>query len=85
MKTVTRNISLSEELDQFAQAEAEAGGFSSLSEFFRELLRQRRQAQIEQDVALLDKAIAGAPENEEEAIPNILAAQKRARAKLRQK
>ena len=83
MKTITRNIALNEELDQFAKSEMDAGGFSSLSEYFRDLLRARRQAIIDQDTALLAKAIKGAPENEAEALPDISAAQKRARAKMR--
>ena len=83
MKTITRNISLSEDLDHFAQHEAEAGAYGSLSEYFRELVRQRRQAQIDRDVAFLERASAGAPENESEAIPDILAAQKRARKRMK--
>ena len=83
VKTITRNIALNEELDQFAKGEMEAGGFSSLSEYFRDVLRARRQAIIDQDTALLAKAIEGAPEDEAEALPDILAAQKRVRAKMR--
>ena len=81
MKTVTRNISLSEELDGFARQETATGGFSSLSEFFRDLLRQRRQAQIQQDVALLAQAITGAPEEEpgEPFFRKVAAAQRRTR------
>ena len=83
VKTITRNIALNEELDQFAKGEMEAGGFSSLSEYFRDVLRARRQAIIDQDMALLAKAIEGAPEDEAEALPDILAAQKKVRAKMR--
>jgi hypothetical protein len=82
-KAITRNISLAPELDRFARAEQEEGGFPSLSAYFAELLRQRRQAQIQADLALLEKGIDGAPENESAAVPKILAAQKRARSKLR--
>ena len=83
VKTITRNIALNEQLDQFAKGEMAAGGFSSLSEYFRDVLRARRKAIIDRDTALLAKAIEGAPENEAEALPEILAAQKRARAKMR--
>ena len=83
MKTVTRNVALSEELDQFAKSEMEAGGFRSFAEYLRAMLRARRQAIIEQDTAFLAEAIKGAPETETEALPDILAAQKRARAKVR--
>ena len=64
MKSTTRNISLSDELDRFAQADAGAGGFPTMSAYFQDLLRQRRQAQINQDVKMLAKAISGAPEEE---------------------
>ncbi len=64
MKTVTRNISLPEELDRFAQSQAETKGFSTISAYFQDLVRQQRQAQIEEDVRLLDKASKGAPAEE---------------------
>jgi hypothetical protein len=57
VKTVARNISLSEELDRFALAEAEEGGYGSVSAYFADLLRQRRQAQIEADVKFLTDAV----------------------------
>jgi Arc/MetJ-type ribon-helix-helix transcriptional regulator len=82
-KVITRNISLTAELDRFARAEMEEGAFPSLSAYFADLLRARRQAQIQADVTLLGKAIANAPEDESAAVPKILAAQKRARSKLR--
>jgi hypothetical protein len=39
----------------------EAGAFDSMSEYLRDLIRHRRQAQIEADAAFLEKAIQGAP------------------------
>ena len=45
--------------------------------------RRGSQAQIHTDMASLGKAIAAGPQDEEAAMPDILAAQKRARARLR--
>ncbi len=61
MKAVTINISLNPELAEFARADSEAHAFDSMSEYMRNLIRNRRQAQIEADVACLEKAIKGAP------------------------
>lgn len=61
MKAVTINISLNPDLADFARADSEAGAFGSMSEYMRELIRQRRQAKVTEDVAMLEKAIAGAP------------------------
>ena len=82
MKTITRNITLPEELDKFAQTELQAGTYSSLSEYFRELLRQRRQAQIEADVRLLGKAIRSAPE-EDEPVEELVATTRKVREQMR--
>ena len=61
MKAVTINISLNPELAEFARSDSEAHAFDSMSEYMRDLIRSRRQGQIKQDVAFLEKAIAGAP------------------------
>jgi Arc/MetJ-type ribon-helix-helix transcriptional regulator len=61
MKAVTINISLNPELAEFARADLEARAFDSMSEYMRDLIRNRRQEQIEADVAFLEKAIEGAP------------------------
>ena len=61
MKAVTINISLNPELAEFARSDSEAHAFDSMSEYMRDLIRRRRQEQIRQDVALLEKAIEGAP------------------------
>ena len=61
VKAVTVNISLNRELADFARADAEASAFDSMSEYMRELIRRRREARIAEDVAILEKAIAGAP------------------------
>ena len=61
MKAVTINISLNPELAEFARADSAAHAFDSMSEYMRDLIRRRRQEQISQDVAYLEKAIEGAP------------------------
>jgi Arc/MetJ-type ribon-helix-helix transcriptional regulator len=61
MKAVTLNISLSPELAEFARWDLKAQAFDSMSEYMRHLIRKRRQEQINQDVAFLEKEIEGAP------------------------
>ena len=61
MKAVTINISLNAELAEFARSDSAAHAFDSMSEYMRDLIRKRRQEQIAQDVAFLEKAIKGAP------------------------
>jgi Arc/MetJ-type ribon-helix-helix transcriptional regulator len=61
MKAVTINISLNPELAEFARADSDARAFDSMSEYMRDLIRKRRQEQIENDVALLEDAIKQAP------------------------
>jgi Arc/MetJ-type ribon-helix-helix transcriptional regulator len=61
MKAVTIKISVNPELAEFARTDSEARAFDSMSEYMRDLIRHRRQRQIEADVAILEKAIEGAP------------------------
>ena len=61
MKAVTVNISLNPELAEFARADSKARAFDSMSEYMRDLIRNRRQEQIQADVAFLENAIEGAP------------------------
>jgi Arc/MetJ-type ribon-helix-helix transcriptional regulator len=61
VKAVTINISLNPELAEFARADSEARAFDSMSEYMRELIRRRREEQIANDVAFLEKAIKKAP------------------------
>ena len=61
MKAVTINISLNPELADFARSDSEAHAFDSMSEYMRDLIRKRRQEQIKEDVAFLEKAIEGTP------------------------
>lgn len=82
VKTVQQNISLARDLRDFARAEASEQGYGSISAYFADLLRQRRQAQIEADVKFLASAMQDAPPGPEP-MDQILAAQKRVRRQLR--
>ncbi|HTV43374.1 MAG TPA: hypothetical protein VMF08_22620 [Candidatus Sulfotelmatobacter sp.] len=61
MKAVSINISLSPELADFARQDCHARAFDSMSEYMRDLIRRRRQEEIEADVAFLEKSGEGAP------------------------
>ncbi len=82
MKAVTINISLNPELAEFARSDSEAHAFDSMSEYMRDLIRNRRQEQIKQDVAYLEKAIEGAPVGDpsDKEMAEIVKAQHRIRA-----
>ena len=82
MKTVTKSISLTEDLASFARQEAEEGGYGNVSAYFAELVRQRRQAQINADVKFLADAIKDAPPGPEPA-DKIVTACKAARRRMR--
>ena len=81
MKAVTINISLNPELAEFARSDSAAHAFDSMSEYMRDLIRSRRQEQIKQDVAFLEKAIEGAPigDPSDEAMADIVKTQHRLR------
>jgi Arc/MetJ-type ribon-helix-helix transcriptional regulator len=85
MKAVTINISLNPELAEFARSDSEAHAFDSMSEYMRALIRSRRQEQIKQDVAFLEKAIEGAPigDPSDEEMALIVKTQHRLRAERR--
>jgi Arc/MetJ-type ribon-helix-helix transcriptional regulator len=61
VKTINIKISLSPELADFALLDSESRGFDSMSEYMRDLIRRRRQEQIQADVDFLEKALEGAP------------------------
>ena len=61
MKAVSINISLNPELAEFARSDSQARAYDSMSEYMRDLIRNRRNEQIKADVAYLEKAIEGAP------------------------
>jgi len=83
VKTVTRNISLAEDLARFAEREVEEGGYGSVSAYFAELVRQRRQAQVDADLALLKEGMSKAPSGSGP-IEAIVAASRQARQAMRQ-
>jgi hypothetical protein len=82
VKTVTRNISLSEVLANFAVQEAEEGGYGNVSAYFAELVRQRRQAQIDVDLKFLADAIKDSPPGPEP-VEKIVSACKAVRRTMR--
>ena len=81
MKTVTKNISLHEDLADYARLKADEGGYGSVSAYFADLLRQRRQAEIDADVKFLADAMKGAPHGPDP-VEEIVAAVKRTRHRL---
>ena len=84
---MTINISLNPELADFARSDSEAHAFDSMSEYMRDLIRNRRQDQIKADVAFLEKAIAGAPigDPSDEEMTGIVKAQHRLRAERKKR
>jgi hypothetical protein len=82
VKTVTKSISLSEDLANFARQEAEEGGYGNVSAYFAELVRQRRQVQIDADEKFLAEAIKDAPRGTEP-VDKIVAACKVVRQRMR--
>ena len=82
MKTVTKSISLHEDLASFANQEAEQGCYGNVSAYFADLLRQRRQARIDADVKLLSDGIKDAPGGPE-SVEEIVALTKTVRRQMR--
>ena len=82
MKAVTINISLNPDLAAFARSDSAAHAFDSMSEYMRDLIRRRRQEQINADVAYLEKAMKGAPPGDpsEKEMAEIVKAQHHIRA-----
>lgn len=83
MKAVSINISLNPELAEFAREDSRAHAFDSMSEYMRDLIRSRRQEQINTDAAYLQKSIEGAPLGDptDEEMAEIVKAQHRIRAR----
>ena len=82
VKTVTKSISLNEELANFANQEAEEGCYGNVSAYFADLLRQRRQARIDADVKLLSGGVKDAPSGPEP-VEEIVALTKAVRRQMR--
>ncbi len=69
VKTVTKSISLNEDLAEFAKRQAEQGCYGNVSAYFADLLRKARQAEIDADVKLLAEGVKNAePEPPDEEI-----------------
>ena len=82
MKMSTVNISLPKAMNEFVRENVERD-YGNVSEFFRDLLRERMRREIETDLAVLDKAIEGAragPNDSE--VQEIVRIQRRVRKKL---
>ena len=80
MKTDSVNISLTPAQKEFVRRAVERD-YNNVSEFFRDMLRERMEREIAQDVALLDKAMRGAPSGDPSRaeMAEIVATQKRLR------
>ena len=59
----TMNIALPESMKQFVQEQVSGGGYSSVSEYIRELIRadQKRKTEERLDALLLEGLDSGAP------------------------
>ncbi|MGA2177279.1 MAG: hypothetical protein ABSH38_20075 [Verrucomicrobiota bacterium] len=73
------NISLPPAMAEFARRQAEQN-YGNVSEFFRALLRERMQREIDADLAFLESTSAGAPAGPSETdIGHVLDLQKKVR------
>ena len=61
MKTETLQMSVPVDLAEFVRQDMFEGHFANVNEYVRALLRQRRQACIEEEARFLEQAMAGAP------------------------
>jgi antitoxin ParD1/3/4 len=62
MSTVTMNISLTEDLKAFVDSRIKARGYSSTSEYMRDLVRRdEERAQEEQFKALIEEGLKSGP------------------------
>lgn len=83
MKMETVNISLTKEQSEFIRREV-ARDFGNVSEYFRDLIRERMQSEIERDLDFLNSTSKGAPAGpSEKEIEHIIKVQRRVRSKLR--
>jgi antitoxin ParD1/3/4 len=65
MTTVTMNISLTEDLKSFVDSRIKARGYSSASEYMRDLVRRDEERQAEERLkALIEEGIASGPAGE---------------------
>jgi Arc/MetJ-type ribon-helix-helix transcriptional regulator len=79
MKMDTMNISLPASMSEYVRQNVERD-YGNVSEFFRDLVREKMRRQIEADVKFLEASIKGAPPGPSEAeIGRIVALQKKLR------
>ena len=64
MKTETLQMSVPVDLAEFMRQDMAERQFANVNEYVRALLRQRRQARIEEEVHFLKQAMTGAPAGE---------------------
>jgi Arc/MetJ-type ribon-helix-helix transcriptional regulator len=82
MKMNTMNISLPPAMTEFVRRNVERD-YGNVSEYFRDLVREKMRKQIEADVKFLEAAGKGAPPGPSETeIGEILKIQKQARKEL---
>ena len=80
MKMETMNISLPKPMSEFVRLNVERN-YGNASEYFRELVRERMQREIEADLKFLESTSEGAPVGPTETeLERIVALQKRLRA-----
>jgi Arc/MetJ-type ribon-helix-helix transcriptional regulator len=83
MKMSTVNISLPKAMDEFVRENVERD-YGNVSEFFRDLLRERMRREVEADLAFLNSATDGAAAGPTDPdIKVILRIQRSVRKKLR--
>ena len=64
MKTETLQMSVPQELAEFMRQDVAEGQFANVNEYVRALIRQLRQARIEEEARFLEQAMTGAPAGE---------------------
>ena len=83
MKMSTVNISLPKAMGEFVRENVERD-YGNVSEFFRDLVRERIRRHIDADLTLLNTATDGAPAGPADSdVKEILSIQRRVRKKLR--
>jgi len=83
MKMSTINISLPPAMAEFVRQRTERE-YGNVSEYFRDLVRERIQKEVGEDVTFLNDALDGAPAGPSEAdLEEVLKIQRRVRRKLR--